>query len=346
MKKFKSKTKSFNILCLLKLLPFFSFVVTFVVLYLFDPKMFETTWKGRTYYLFFLWLLFLETILQWEALKPTVYKFKSIKIIVFTATLLLPPIYIIWANCLGLNELFVELAGKAGVPFAAWMPIANEYLILMIIFAAIITLEYGVTQLRNYSISLLFLGTVGLIFLVDNLYPYGQFTPFQLIVPTTTGFAANVLSFMGYKTEMRLIANHPTFHSSIPYLKIENQQGKVIGFYIGWPCSGVESLLIYSITISLFLKRNAMPKVQKIIYFAIGAIITYCINIVRIVAIFIIAINNGDWRSFHDYYGQLFSVLWIISYPLIIIGSQLLLNKIGKSINSLKMLKKFYSYSP
>lgn len=314
----------------LKLLPILSFTVTFSILYLFDPKSFEIVWKGRTYHLFFLWLLSLETTLCWEELKLGINKLRSVRTIAFFVSLLLPSIYVVWANNFGLNTFFIELTGKVGVPFAAWMPIANEYLILMIVLTVIITLGYGVSQLRNYSISILFLGIVGLIFLVDNLYPYGQFTPLQLIVPATTNLAANVLSFMGYKTKTSLMIGHPIY-GTMPYLEIENQQGKRVGFYIGWPCSGVESLMIYFATISLFLKKSSAARVQKIVYFTVGAAITYCINILRIVTIFIIAMNGGDWKRFHDYYGQLYSILWITSYPLIIICSQRLLDKIKKS---------------
>lgn len=313
----------------MKILPILSFAITFIILYFFDPKLFETTWKGRSYHLFFLWITSLETILCWEEIEPKIHKLMSIKTIVFVIALLLPTAYIIWANYFGLNGTFVELAGRGGIPFAAWMPISNEYLILMMLFTVIITLEYGVSDLKNYSISILFLGTIGLIFLADNLYPYGRFAPFQIIVPTTTHLAANVLNLMGYKTFISTVPSN-ILPGNIPYLEIRDAQGNFAGFAIGWPCSGVESLLIYVIVISLFLKKSFISKKQKIIYFLVGAIVTYFINILRIVTIFIIAINKGDVTSFHDYYGQLYSILWITFYPLIIIGSSSLFNKIRK----------------
>jgi len=66
----------------------------------------------------------------------------------------------------------------------------------------------------------------------------------------------------------------------------------------------------------------------KIGYFAIGAAVTYFINILRIVTIFMIGMNGGDVELFHSFYGPLYSVAWIVSYPLIILGSQSLWRKI------------------
>jgi hypothetical protein len=41
-----------------------------------------------------------------------------------------------------------------------------------------------------------------------------------------------------------------------------------------------------------------------------------------------IGINGGDIAAFHSLYGPLYSIAWIVSYPLIILGSQSLWHKI------------------
>jgi exosortase/archaeosortase family protein len=66
----------------------------------------------------------------------------------------------------------------------------------------------------------------------------------------------------------------------------------------------------------------------RVTYFAIGATVTYFLNILRIVTIFVISINGGDITQFHNYYGQLYSITWIVSYPLIIMGTQALGRKL------------------
>jgi hypothetical protein len=48
----------------------------------------------------------------------------------------------------------------------------------------------------------------------------------------------------------------------------------------------------------------------------------------RIATIFIIDLGGGDWNSFHNFYGMLYSMSWIMSYPLLIIASRALWGKI------------------
>lgn len=324
-----------NITVLRKILPILSFIIPFLILYSLYPKTFEATWKGRTYYLFFLWLACLEIILDSEKLQTSkVDKLKSARTIAFCISLLLPTVYVIVANYYGLNATIGELIKQMNIPFIEWMLISIEYLVFTMFFTSTILLEYGIKGLKTFLLPTAFLGMIGVIYTIDNLYPYGRFTPFQILVPTTAKLATYVLGFMGYRT---LIASNTSMN--MPYVAVFDQNGNPHGFYIAWPCSGVESLLIYTLTILLFFEKTAIPWKHRIIYFIIGAIITYSINILRIVTIFIIAANNGDVWTFHDYYAQLYSVTWIMSYPLIIIGTRSLWSKIrNKDIKHLEGL--------
>ena len=319
---------------LVKLSPILSFIVPFLILYFLYPNSFEATWKGRTYYLFFLWLVSLEITLGWEELQTDkVDKLKSIRTFAFIIALLLPTIYVVVANHCGLNAIIADLAKQNNILWVDWILISTEYLVFAVLFNLIILAEFGISGLKDFSISMFFLGTIGVIYTIDNLCPGGRFTPFQILVPTTANLAANVLNLMGYKTRMSFISNHPVY-GSMPYLAVKDSQGVWQGSGIAWACAGVESLLIYTIIILLFLKKTAIPWKHRIVYFIIGAIVTYFINILRIVTIFVIAANYGfdspEVWLFHDYYAQLYSITWIISYPLLIIGSRALWSKIRK----------------
>jgi exosortase/archaeosortase family protein len=161
--------------------------------------------------------------------------------------------------------------------------------------------------------------------MINNLYPYGQFTPFQIFVPTATMLAAGILNLMGFTTNISYA--YTPQEGSLPVLSVQPLQGSPIGFKIAWPCSGIESLMIYSITVALFLKSSAIPRKEKLVYFVFGAIITYLINGLRIVTLYTIALNGGQVTTFHDYYGQLYSVSWIMVYPLIIMAGRALMTR-------------------
>ncbi|HLN44159.1 MAG TPA: hypothetical protein VK209_00460 [Candidatus Sulfotelmatobacter sp.] len=47
--------------------------------------------------------------------------------------------------------------------------------------------------MKNSSIPVVLSTLVGVIFLIDNVYPNGEFTPFQFLVPTTTILVSSIL---------------------------------------------------------------------------------------------------------------------------------------------------------
>jgi exosortase/archaeosortase family protein len=119
---------------------------------------------------------------------------------------------------------------------------------------------------------------------------------------------------------MKLFPNEGT----LPVLTVQDAFGNTAIHPVAWVCSGVESLLIFSVTIPLFFKNSTIPWKHRAVYFIFGAAITYFINALRIATIFILDINGGDWNTFHNVYGMLYSMTWIVSYPLLIIGSRTL----------------------
>jgi thaumarchaeosortase len=310
---------------LVKLLPLLAFAVPLLWLYFLYPASFELMWKGRTFQLFFVWLIALELILSWESLQANkIDKAMSAKSLAFITALLLPTVYVVLSNYLGLNAAIANSARQSGVTWWESMPLSTEYLVFSVLFCLMIFLQFGKKGLKNFSVPAFFLGVVGVLYTIDNIYPYGQFTPFQLLVPTTATLAAAVLSAMGYQTSLTTSGSMPRLTATDPTHPL-----KTATFDIAWPCAGIESLLIFTVVALLFLKRMPISLKAKIGYFAVGAAVTYFINILRIVTIFTIEMNGGDVSMFHFYYGPLYSIAWIVSYPLIILGSQSLWRKIA-----------------
>ena len=314
---------------LLKVFPLIAFMIPFVILYFLYPASFELTWKGRTFYLFFIWLVVLEIILNWDRISGTkIQRLKSARALAFIAATALPVLYVLAVNYWGLDTAILNFGRSINVSpnVLELLPLSTEYLVLTVLFIFSIAVYYGIDKLGNFSISTFFLGMIGMVYTIDNLYPWGRFTPFQILVPTTTMLAAGVLGLLGFGTSITYINSAEM--GSLTRLEVKALSGKIQGFNIAWPCSGVESLLIYSVTILLFLKNSSIPWKHRIVYFVFGAAITYLINALRIATIFIIAINGGDWGVFHNYYGQLYSLFWIMSYPLIIVATRTLWGKI------------------
>jgi len=323
----------------LKLLPLIAFAVPFLWLYYLYPDSFELMWKGRTFQLFFIWLIALELILDWEKLETNkITKLFSARTFAFIVALALPTIYVWVSNYFGLNVAITDAARQSGVQWWDLMALATEYLVFTILYCPMVFLPFGVKGLKIFSVPLFFLLAVGALYTIDNLYPYGQFTLFQFLVPTTTTLAAAVLNLMGYNTT--ITTQTDPLQGTLPLLTATdpNNLTRSATFAIAWPCAGIESLLIFTVVVLLFLKRMPSSWKAKMGYFAVGAAVTYIINILRIVAFFPIGMDYGieseQVQLFHFYYGPLYSITWIVAYPLIIFGSQILWRKLKKSRNS------------
>lgn len=298
---------------------FLSVAIPLALLYYLNAPSFDKTFNGRAYYLFFVWLIVLEYALDWDKYKSETSKMAGKRIFAFGLALLLPTAYVIFSNFFGFNAVIMDLFRMDGV-ISPWLdnaPLAVEFLVFTVLFAIIFLFAYRSKGLADFSLSIGLLGVVGAFHTINVLYPYGGFAPFQVIVPATATLSADVLSLMGYQTTLSLSSGSLT-----PILMIRDSAA-FFGCQIAWPCAGVESLLLYTIIMLLFLKKSDIPRLHKVIYFTVGAAVTYFINILRIVTIFLIGINKGDVWTFHDYYGQLYSAIWIMSYPLIIIGIQI-----------------------
>ncbi len=320
---------------LLKMLPLAAFAVPLAILYVANPfdvslnvsaqASFELMWKGRTFQLFFIWLIALELILSWEGL-ATNFRNHS-RLAACLVALLLPSVYLLLAF-MGLNDTIAAASSQMGVAFSESMPLALEYLVFAAFFCIIAFIWFGKKGLTEFLLPTLFLLLVGSLYIIDNIFPYGQFTPFQLLVPTTASLSEGVLRFMGYAT-----VSGVEFASGMPTLTVSGPVGNAT-FAIAWPCAGIESLLIFTAVALLFLKRMRLSWKAKIGFFALGAAVTYFINILRIAQIFILGMQYGEYsaevNAFHFYYGPLYAMVWIVSYPLIIVAANLVLGKFRK----------------
>jgi len=310
---------------LLKLSPLAAFTGALLLLYMLDATSFELMWKGRTFQLFFVWLVILELILSHENLSPTKgLKLTSARMLGFFMALILPTVYVAVSFYGGLNDAITKWATQSHIQWAGSMPLSSEYLIFACLFCLIVYLSFGIKGLKFYALPIFFLTLVGLLYTVDNVFPYGQFTPFQILVPTTTFLSASILNLMGYPTSITYGQN--SLGGNMPFLTAINPNmagTPSTTFAIAWPCAGIESFLIFTVVALLFLKRMNFSLKAKIGFFMFGAAVTYLINAFRIVNIFLLGmkygVNSLEVNLFHFYYGPLYAITWIVTYPLIII---------------------------
>jgi len=327
----------------LNLLPLIAFAVPLALLFILDPMdpylnlspqaSFQSMWKGRTFQLFFIWLVAIEFILSWEKIKLRITRAQKTRVVAYGLVLLLPTIFVVSEYYLGLNGAIANLSTMSSVSFSGSMPLAIEYLVFSLLFCLTVFLSFGKKGLTGFALPALFVGLVGFLYTIDNFFPYGQFTPFQLLVPTTASFAAGFLGLIGYT-----VISGTEFGTGMPTLQVTGSLGTA-KFAIAWPCAGIESLLIFTAVTLLFLKRMNISWKAKLSFFVFGAVVTYFINVLRIANLFILGtqygVESSQVQSFHFYLGPLYAMAWIISYPMIILASLGLWGKI-RSSNTMK----------
>lgn len=331
-----SKTAQYSA-CLFKLMPLVAFAAPLALLFLLNPmepfnvsvqESFQLMWKGKTFQMFFLWLIALEFILGWESIKIKVNLQNKARMLIYAVSLVLPTIYVVAEYYFGLNSAISTLSVQSGVTWADSMPLAIEYLVFSALFLLIVYTAFGKKGLTEFALPALFVALVGVLYTIDNVFPYGEFTPFQLLVPTAASLAGGVLSWMGYA-----VASGVDAITGMPTLTVTSAAGAAT-FAIAWPCAGIESLLIFTAVAVLFLKRMNLSWKAKVGFFAIGAAITYLINVLRIATIFTIGVQYGvnslEVDHFHYYYGPLYAMAWIVSYPIIILAVTMAWRKIRK----------------
>lgn len=288
--------------------------------------MFDLTWKGRMFYLSFVWLLLLESVLDWNTIIKRLRVFRNrFRIILFCIVAAVPTVYIVCVNFLGLNQMILNIGQTLQIRSefidGAW-PLSVEYLTLALSFIFATWLAYGSGGLKSFSISLSLLTGIGLVFLVDTIWPYGTLKPMQLVALPTAACAIALLDLLGYSARLAYPVSSPQY-GTVPQMTVL-QGAQTVRAEVGWSCAGVQSLLLFTLIILVFFKKTTIPRDRKINYFLIGAAGTYLTNILRLTSFFIISLDYGSevGNVFHNVYGELYFIVWMFLFLMMIIVIQ------------------------
>jgi exosortase/archaeosortase family protein len=202
-------------------------------------------------------------------------------------------------------------------------PLSFEYFVLWSSFALAVIFAYGLLGLKTFSISISLLGVITAAYMINTLYP-SELSVHLLITFPTAALSAAVLNMLGYNVSMIF----PSFDYTRPGYPLPaitiRPKGAFFPSYsalIDWPCSGVHSLILFVLIILVFFKRFELSSFRKAVYFICGFFGTYFVNVLRVASILVIGLNSGDKaaRTFHDTYGELYFLAWMLLYLLLII---------------------------
>jgi thaumarchaeosortase len=311
---------------------------------------FDYTWKGRLFLLFFLWLFVLESSLNFDKLSKRDAENKPrspFKILAILICASIPLIYVVSVNFLGFDQTIINFGDMIRGEYwrahsdywtlileGDW-PITLEYFVFTFSFLATILLAYGKAGLKAFSITLALGAGISLAYLIDVMYPYGVFKPLQMFALPTAACAAALLDILGYKFTLSFSPGA----DAMPIIRTQ-AGGRWYSVGVAWPCAGVHSLFLYTLIVLLLFKRSDISRFRKTVYFVVGAIGTYLVNILRIVTYFYILGNQGldAAQIFHNVHAELLFVGWILLYILLIICIQRF-RLVEKTIHGIQRLR-------
>lgn len=293
---------------------------------------FELTWKGRMVYLIFLWLLVIESTIDWKKIADEKPKNRYI-ILTSLICALIPTIYVIAVNFFGLDLTILKIGhdvfGIRSVTSSSdpsdflhlqW-PLSCEYIVFTVFFMGAAILAYKMKGLKAFSISFALFGGISVAYMFDTIYPFGVFRPLQELALPTAATAAALFDLLGYT--VRLSFPIYTAESYLPSLTV-SMGGKFASVDVAWACAGVHSLLLYVLIILVFFKKSGISAFRKLSYFIIGLFGTFFVNVLRVFSIVIIMLNYGKdaAMNFHNTYGEIYFFTWIFLFILSIVCIQ------------------------
>jgi len=185
------------------------------------------------------------------------------------------------------------------------LPLSFFWFLDNLIFTSYIfsCLIFSFKNWRFFTVTLIYLVANTSILALDAFFPYDTLGPFQILVPFILYSNSFLLSLFGAKTEI---------FGNIMEIRGEN----FFRIRVFWPSAGVHSLIIYSFVMLGFLLK--LPLKRKILYFTLGFLGTFFVNIFRIFLLsYYAAFIQADvkiWEEFHSILGEILFLSWLVIY--------------------------------
>ena len=224
-----------------------------------------------------------------------------------------------WQQILGaatlLTSLVIYYAIKPIYPEPVYYGAANYALHILALF-----LIFFETRALKEAFTPLFLiaATTLSSYAAAGLKPY--ITPFaDEIAYIVTG----ILRALGINTNVTLIAN-------IPLITIRSLAGRTVSGAFTYECIGISSALIFAIILVVVLMEDPSPIKTRIIYSVIGLTVTFALNILRVVLIFITDYFYGAeaGATIHYVIGYTLFTIWLVVFLYIYSKRQTIHSKI------------------
>ncbi len=293
MKEESKKASDIYIVLALLVLP----IVYTLLLY---PDTFNMSWnEGRGGFLFALAFIAAELIgIQYKIRRKNIYI--AIPIILITLVYFTALDY-------GLSDYIREMGVQYKINLIdswIWM---WDFVVLAVFMVSLLILFFGRSFIRIAPASPIYLIGSAIILSLDALFPFDTLGPLQFIVPYVLKIDEWLINTLDLG---KAYANNNL-------LLLNGSKGSM-ALQVFWPSAGVHSMIIYTLVMLAFLLKMNIPRNRMVIYFIIGAIGTFTVNMIRIFAlslfVLMVSANPVAFEEFHSVAGEIMFLPWLAVY--------------------------------
>ncbi len=280
------------------------------------PDTFNMSWnEGRGGFLFALAFIFAELVgLKYKIDRKHVYI--AIPIIILTFAYFTALDY-------GLRD-YIRIIGEQYkinlIDSWIWM---WDFIVLAVFMTSLLLLFFGKKFIRIAPASPIYLIGSAIILSLDAFFPFDTLGPLQFIVPYVLKIDEWLINTL----------NLGKAYANNNLLLLSGNKGSM-ALQVFWPSAGVHSMIIYTLVMLAFLLKMSIPRRRMIIYFIIGAIGTFTVNMIRIFSlslfVLMVSANPVAFEEFHSIAGEIMFLPWLAIYLFLIMRRERKIMSINK----------------
>jgi thaumarchaeosortase len=215
----------------------------------------------------------------------------------------------------GFQQVIKSSAGAYSIVIPDSWTLMWDFIIFTSFLASALFILFGTRFLKVAPAAIIYLAGSAIILSLDAFFPYDSLGPLQTIVPFYLEIDEMVVNWVD-KQIVDLGPGTPAAAEGNS-LVLTGLNGP-FALRVYWPSAGVNSLIIYSSVMLVFLLKMQIPTNRRVAYFVIGTLGTVAVNIVRIISLsffpLLVTSNIQEWEGFHSIAGEIMFLPWIFVY--------------------------------
>ena len=280
-----------------------------IYLSLAEPNSYTMGWnQGRAGFLFASAFLIFE---YFDSRRFLIYQMSRWKVFSTLTVMLSAILYFTLAVFFGLQSRLWAWGESWGIPLLYSWVWLWDYLVFALYLILLILIFFNTKAFKRMLASVVYLFGMLLVLSLDALFPYDTLGPLQSVVPIILGIDVSLLNLIA-PGSARAWGN---------VLTLQGRRGSFT-ITVYWPSAGVHSIIIYSLIMLIFLLKLDLSNRERAMFFLIGAIGTFFINIIRILLLsaYVVTVTTDMWKfeEFHSIAGDILFLPWIAAYLLLV----------------------------